>query len=81
MLVTVFVIGAGQTWLFRKACAGDQFFIFLFAISLYPLVMAVFDELYSTFHIYLIGAVFGFLYFRVLRTIPLRLDRRNLAHS
>lgn len=71
MLVAMFVIGAGQTWLFRKALTGDHFYIFLFAISLYPLIAIAFDDMYTAFLGYLKHLSFALLYFRVLRTIPL----------
>jgi oligosaccharide repeat unit polymerase len=71
MLVAMFLIGAGQTWLFRKALTGDHFYIFLFAISLFPLVMIAFDDMYTSFLGYLKHLAFALLYFRVLRTIPL----------
>ena len=71
MLIAMFVIGAGQTWLFRRALTGDHFYVFLFAVSLYPLAMAVFDDSYSYIKNDLIALVFAALYFRVLRAIPL----------
>jgi len=72
MLVSMFVIGAGQTWLFRRALAADHFYIFLFAISLFPLMMIAFDDQYSVGQYYLEVLIFAALYFRVLRTIPFR---------
>ena len=68
----MFVIGAGQTWLFRRALMGDHFYIFLFAISLFPLMMVAFEDQYSVGRYYLEVLTFGFLYFRVLRAIPFR---------
>jgi len=70
MLVAMFLIGAGQTWLFRKALTGDDFYIFLFAISLFPLMMIAFDDMYTSFLGYLKYLALALLYFRVLRTIP-----------
>jgi oligosaccharide repeat unit polymerase len=67
MLVAMFLLGAGQTWLFRKALAGVDFYIFVFAISLYPLMMAAFDNQYSLISYYTVALIFGALYFFVLR--------------
>jgi oligosaccharide repeat unit polymerase len=71
MLVVMFLLGAGQTWLFHKALTGDDLYIFLFAVSLFPLVMIVFDDMYSSMVGYLKILTFALLYFRVLRTVPL----------
>jgi len=72
MLVVMFLIGVGQTWLFRKALAGIDFYVFLFAISLYPLMMVVFDDQYSLISYYVAALIFGAVYFHVLRGISLR---------
>jgi oligosaccharide repeat unit polymerase len=69
MLLAMFLIGAGQTWLFRQAMTGTHFYLFLFAISLYPLAMVAFDDAYSTILIHAVALVFAVLYFRVLSTI------------
>ena len=70
MLVTMFSIGAGQTWLFQKALTGAHFYIFLFAISLYPLAMVAFDDSYSLILNNLVAVAFAALYFRFLRPSP-----------
>jgi oligosaccharide repeat unit polymerase len=77
MLVAMFLIGVGQTWLFRKALAGIDFYIFLFAISLYPLMMAAFDDQYSQIRYYGTALVFGAVYFLVLRGISLQARVRS----
>jgi oligosaccharide repeat unit polymerase len=71
MLIAMLLIGAGQTWLFRRALTGDHLYVFLFAVSLFPLTMVAFDDLYSGIRSYLVALIFAALYFRVLRTIPL----------
>ena len=81
MLVAMFLIGAGQTWLFRKALAGIDFYIFLFAISLYPLMMAAFDDQYSLISYYGTALVFGAVYFFVLRGISLQARVRSSTPS
>jgi oligosaccharide repeat unit polymerase len=72
MLVAMFVIGVGQTWLFWKAQAGRHLYIFLFAISLYPLVMVAFDDQYSLMNYYALATVFGAVYFRISGGVSLR---------
>ncbi|HEY2545234.1 MAG TPA: O-antigen polymerase [Candidatus Acidoferrum sp.] len=71
MLVVLFLIGAGQTWIFRKALIGDHLYIFLFAVSLYPLAMVAFDDQYSQILTLAFWKqpLFAVLYFRVLRAI------------
>ena len=72
MLVAMFVIGAGQTWLFRKAFAGAHFYVFLFAISLFPLIIATFNDEYSEIAGYGEALLFAGLYFGWLRRISWR---------
>jgi len=69
MLITMFLIGAAQTWLFRKALMGADFYVFLFAISLYPLIMVAFDDEYSLIANHAEGFIFAVLYFGVLRRL------------
>jgi oligosaccharide repeat unit polymerase len=72
MLISMFLIGAGQTWLFRQALTGDHFYIFLFAVWLFPLMMVAFDDHYSQIRVLVESLALAGLYFRVLRTIPLQ---------
>jgi oligosaccharide repeat unit polymerase len=67
MLLVMILIGLGQTWLFRKALTGADFYIFLFAVSLYPLMMIAFDDQYSLLSYYAFAVLFGAVYFRGLR--------------
>ena len=71
MLLAMSLLGAGQAWLFRKALTGDDLYMFLFAISLFPLVMIAFDDMYSSLVGYLKYLIFALLYFRIVRTVPL----------
>jgi hypothetical protein len=71
MLVAMFLIGAGQSWLYQRAINGIDFYLFLYAISLYPLIMIAFDDEYSLWLNNLVAIVFGLSYFLVLRTISL----------
>jgi oligosaccharide repeat unit polymerase len=67
MLIAMFVLGAAHTWLFRKALAGSHFFVFLFALSLFPLMMVAFDDQYSWMVNHLQAIAFAVIYFVVLR--------------
>lgn len=70
MFVAFFLIGACQTWLFGRAMARDHCYLFLFAMSLSPLVMIAFDDQYSMFFTYGKQILFAVCYFRILRTAP-----------
>lgn len=72
MLISMFLIGAGQTWLFRRALTGEHLYVFLFAVSLFPLMMVAFDDHYSQIRVLGETLVLAVLYFRVLRAIPLQ---------
>lgn len=81
MLVVMFLIGFGQTWLFRNALAGKDFYIFLSGVFLYPLLMVAFDDQYSLLSYYAAALVFGAAYFFVLRGIPLPVRAGSSAPS
>ena len=72
MLIIIFLIGIIQTWLFEKALTGEHLYVFLFAVSLYPLLMVGFDDQYWPIRNHIVAVLFGLFYFRVLRTIPVR---------
>jgi oligosaccharide repeat unit polymerase len=67
LLIIMFLLGIVHTWLFWKAVKGIPLFIFLYAMSLYPLSMVPFDETYSLLGHYLAEIVFAILYFKILR--------------
>jgi oligosaccharide repeat unit polymerase len=67
MLFSMFLLAAVQTWLFRRALAGAPFYVFLFAVSLYPLVLAFFDDAYSSIRGNFEAFIFAVLYFGVLK--------------
>jgi oligosaccharide repeat unit polymerase len=81
MLVAMFLIGAGQTWLLRKALTGEHLYVFLFAVSLYPLAMVAFDDQYSEIFGYSKQIIFAVVYFVVLRTIPLGTRARRFPNG
>lgn len=79
VVFVMFLFGAGQSWLFWRAMKGAPFYIFLYAISLYPLSMVAFDNTYTLFAHYLIEFLFAVVYCKVLRRIPIRVDSVELA--
>jgi oligosaccharide repeat unit polymerase len=83
MLIAMFLFGVGQTWLFWKGVNGDPFYLFLFAITLYPLSMIAFDDTYTLFGHYFAELVFAIVYFRLLCKVPTAraLDRRIATAS
>lgn len=76
LLIIMFLLGIGHTWLFWKALKGVPFYVFLYAMSLYPLIMIAFDETYSLFAHYLAEIAFAVLYFKVLRKAPVVTRKR-----
>lgn len=79
MLVAMFLIGASQTWLFRRALAGEHFYIFLFALSFFPLLMVAFDDQYSLVFTAPSVYLFSIAYFQILRAF--RLGGHARLHS
>jgi len=71
-VIAVGLISFFQTILYRRAVAGNEFSLYLFAITVFPLVMFVFDDLYSEFGQLLIAIVFGCFYMAVrqVRLLP-----------
>jgi oligosaccharide repeat unit polymerase len=79
MVLAMFLFGAGQSWLFWRAMKGAPFYIFLYAISLYPLSMVAFDNTYTLFAHYLVEFLFVVVYCKVLRRIPRGVHSMELA--
>ncbi len=67
LLLTMFLIGIIQTWLFKRSMEGDHLYVFLFALSLFPLIMTAFDDQYSLISKYAKDLIFALIYFRALR--------------
>lgn len=74
-LVAMLLIGFFHTLLYRKALTGSKFAVYLFALTIYPAIMVIFDEQYAAFGSYLDILLIGSIY-TVLSTAPmLRLPR------
>lgn len=69
MLLVVGIIGFVQTYLFARARGGHAVFMFLFAVSMYPLLTSFVDDQYFQFIFHLKTVVFGVFYFLVLRRL------------
>ncbi len=60
-------IGFMHTLLFRRAKLGGRFAQFMFALSVYPIIMVVFDDVYTAFLLYIEGMLFAMLYLTIRR--------------
>lgn len=71
-LIAVGIISFLQTLLYRRALAGSEFSLYLFAITVFPLLMFIFDDQYSEFGQLAIAIVFGCIYMatRNIRLLP-----------
>ncbi len=70
-LFCILLIGFLQSYLYRKARAGSELCLFLFALSMYPLLMVIFDDLYFASTGFYVRAAIFFLLYRNLSGIPL----------
>jgi oligosaccharide repeat unit polymerase len=61
------VIGFMHTLLFRRASTGGLLAVYMFALSVNPIFMAIFDDVYTAFAIYINGLLFGILYMTLRR--------------
>jgi oligosaccharide repeat unit polymerase len=80
------VIGFGQTLLYRKARCASKLGLYIFALTMYPLVMVIFDDWYDAFGTYFNALICGIVYFQlgsmpagvVWKLIPARFHDRSL---
>ena len=61
-LCVFIIIGFLHTLLYVKARTGSKFGTYLFALTIYPLIMVIFDDQYSSFGLYLNIMLFGLSY-------------------
>jgi oligosaccharide repeat unit polymerase len=66
------VIGFLHSLLFRKAHSGSVLGLYLFALTVFPVLMVIFDDQYSQFGLYLDALVFATGYFTI-KSIPWRI--------
>jgi oligosaccharide repeat unit polymerase len=82
-LVAMLVIGFFHTLLYRKALTGSKFAVYLFALTIYPAIMVIFDEQYAAFGSYLdillIGAIYTLLSTEPMLRLPRLRPRRFSA--
>ena len=73
-LVAIAVIAFTQVLLFRKAMSGSFIGTFLFALTIFPLVMSLFSNLYSSMGLWTDATMFAMLYVflqsRSIRVLP-----------
>ncbi|MGD0737169.1 MAG: O-antigen polymerase [Terracidiphilus sp.] len=75
-IVILFSIGLLHSLLYLKARQGGRFSMFLFAISIYSVLIVIFDDAYFDTAIYLRAIGFGLLFF-LIGSVPLRLFPAN----
>ncbi len=78
-MVILFVIGALHSLLYLKARQGGKFSTYLFAYSVYPVLMVIFVDEYSGMGQFPIAFCFGLLYF-LIGSVPLRLLQVKKNH-
>lgn len=71
-ILAVGIIGFLQTLLYRKALTGSSLGIYFYAFTVFPLVMFIFDDIYSATGEMLNAVLFGciFMALRSLRFLP-----------
>ena len=74
------MIGFLHTLLFRKAHSGSVLGLYLFALTIYPVLMVIFDDQYSQFGLYLDALVFATAYLTI-KSIPWRIFRSEAARD
>ena len=62
-LLFMFIFGALQTLLYLKAKEGSRFAMYLFAFSIYSVLMVIFDDSYYALGVYVRAFAFGYVYF------------------
>lgn len=73
------VIGFLHTLLFRKAHSGSVFGLYLFALTIFPVLMVIFDDQYSQFGLYIDALTFATVYLTI-KSIPWRIFRSRAAN-
>lgn len=74
------IIGFLHTLLFRKAHSGSLLGLYLFALTIYPVLMVIFDDQYSQFGLYLDALIFATAYL-TFKSIPWRIFKTETARG
>jgi len=74
------IIGFLHTLLFRKAHSGSVLGLYMFALTIYPVLMVIFDDQYSQFGLYLDALVFATAYLTI-KSVPWRIFRTEAARD
>ena len=69
MLLTTSLLGFLHNWIYEKAKLGLHLFIFMYGISMFPLFMSIFDDVYFVFLWWSKVILFAILYFTLLRRL------------
>lgn len=71
-LIVFFIVGLLHSLLYLKARQRGRFSVYLFAFTIYAVLIVIFDDAYYTTGLYLRAIIFGLLYFSV-GSVPFRL--------
>jgi oligosaccharide repeat unit polymerase len=66
-------LGFGHTLLYRKARTNSKLGLYFFALTIFTVLMVIFDDWYTAYGRYVDALVFGMVYF-LLRSVPLGLS-------
>jgi hypothetical protein len=66
------MIGFFHSLLFRKAQSGSVMGLYLFALTIFPVLMVIFDDQYSQFGLYIDALAFATAYLTI-KSIPWRI--------
>lgn len=72
------LIGFFHSLLFRKAHSHSALGLYLFALTIFPVLMVIFDDQYSQFGLYIDALVFATAYLTI-KSIPWRIFRSKAA--
>ena len=74
------LIGFLHTLLFRKAHSGSVMGLYLFSLTIFPVLMVIFDDQYSQFGLYIDALLFATAYLTI-KSIPRRIFRAETARD
>lgn len=74
------LIGFLHTLLFRKAHSGSVLGLYLFSLTIFPVLMVIFDDQYSQFGLYIDALVFATAYLTI-KSIPWCIFRSEAARD
>jgi oligosaccharide repeat unit polymerase len=74
------ILGFLHTLLFRKAHSQSVLGVFLFSLTMFPVLMVIFDDQYSQFGLYIEAVVFAVSYFTI-KSFPWKVFRSRATNG